>query len=113
MRKNSFALLTTILIILLASSVTALRNVQAQSNFTIQIQEPVDGAVISGAFRLHGTATVPPEKQLTLVVTSATSGTVLATQVLPVSGNVGTQGTFDLTISFNVAGDTPIVIQVV
>ncbi len=113
MRKNSFALLAGFLSIIIASRVIGLSNVYAQDNFTIQIQEPADGAVISGSFRLHGIATVPPEKQLTLVVTSATSGTVLATQSLPVSGDVGTQGTFDLSISFNVAGDTPVVIQVV
>src|SRR5579859_5025344 len=113
MQNTKLALRAILSTLFIALSAVSVLSVNAQNTFTIQIQEPADGATISGAFHVRGTATVPNEKQLALIITSAGNGAVLATQALPVSGDVGAQGAFDLTINFNVAGDTPIVIQVV
>src|SRR5690349_11313891 len=84
------------------------QNIYGQTPFTITIDEPADGAIISGPLTIRGEATVPPEKQLTLQITALQSGTVLVTTPLPVTGDPGTLGKFSITGNFNVGGDTPI-----
>src|SRR4051812_17192547 len=74
----------------------------AQTSFTIKINEPADGAVITGPFVLRGESTVPVEKALTLKISAVDGGTVLATAPVPVTGTPGQQGTFTLNLSFTV-----------
>src|SRR5690349_2417571 len=85
---------------------------QAQGNINIIITEPTAGAVISGALTVRGTATVPPEKQLTLRITATDSGAVLAQTMIPVNGTVGQPGQFSVSANFAVNADTPILIEV-
>lgn len=100
------------LIALLSLLLVAAQAVHAQNPFSIHIAEPAEGAVISGPFKLRGDSTIPPEQQVTLRITDTNSGKVLTNQPLPLAGNVGTQGNFDLVINFNANGDTPVLIEV-
>jgi hypothetical protein len=86
--------------------------VSAQNNFTIKINEPAEGALITGPFVLRGETTVPVEKSLTLKISAVDGGAVLATAPVPVTGTPGQQGTFTLNLSFTVEADTPVVMEV-
>src|SRR5258708_10235954 len=105
-RHNS--LLIFALLVMLATP----RFSQAQGVISITIVEPTAGAVISGALTVRGTATVPPEKQLTLRITATDSGAVLAMTSIPVGGTVGQPGSFSISANFAINADTPILIEV-
>src|SRR5712692_3106792 len=105
-RHNSLIILALLL------TLATPRISQAQGNINITIVEPAAGTMISGALTVRGTATVPPEKQLTLRITATDSGAVLAMTSIPVNGTVGQPGPFSISANFAVNADTPILIEV-
>jgi hypothetical protein len=84
---------------------------RAQDTITIKIIEPTDGALITGPFVLRGDATVPADKALTLRVLAAEVDAELAMSPIPVTGEVGAQGTFSINLDFKVEADTPIILE--
>src|SRR5579859_3487935 len=87
----------SLLILALLLTLAMPRISRAQGNNNITIVEPTAGAVISGALTVRGTATVPPEKQLTLRITATASGAVLAMTSIPLNGTVGQPGSFSIS----------------